>query len=77
MTAAVEHLRKEARRLSHEEQEELAYAILDEIPIGDDLMDEQMKIVEQRMENVRLGKSKLIPMDEAFRRMDEAAKGLK
>ena len=75
MTAAVQILKNKVRELSIEEQEELAYAILDEIPLVDDRMEEQMKIVAQRMENVRLGKSKLIPMDEAFRRMDEAAKG--
>jgi putative addiction module component (TIGR02574 family) len=73
MTATVENLRNEARLLTVDEREELAYAILDEIPPAADLMAEQMKIVAQRMENVRLGKSKLIPMEEAFRRMDAAA----
>lgn len=74
MTAAVKNLKNEARQLSVAEQEELAYSILEDIPPVDDLMEEQMKIVARRMENVRLGKSKLIPMKEAFRRMDEAAK---
>jgi CRISPR/Cas system-associated protein Csm6 len=76
MTAAVKHLVEEALRLAPEEREELAYAILDETLLANDLVEEQMKIVAQRMENVRLGKSKLIPMEEAFRRMDEAAKGV-
>jgi len=75
MTATVENLKNEARLLSVEDREELAYAILDEIAPLDDLMEEQMKIVALRMEDVRLGKSKLIPMEEAFRRMDAAAKG--
>ena len=75
MTAAVESLKDKARQLSFEEQEELAYAILDDMPMAGDLIEKQMKIVAQRMENVSLGKSKLIPMEEAFRRMDKAAKG--
>ncbi len=74
MTATMENLKNEARQLTVQEREELAYAILSEIPPDDDLMEEQMKIVAQRMENVRLGKSKLIPIDEAFRRMNEAAR---
>lgn len=74
MNATVENLRNEARLLTVREREDLAYAILEEIP-PDELMEEQMKVVAQRMENVRLGKSKLIPMEEAFRRMDAAANG--
>ena len=74
MTATVETLKNEARQLSVREREDLAYAILEEIS-PDELMEEQMEIVAQRIENVRLGKSKLIPMEEAFRRMDAAAKG--
>ena len=74
MTATVENLKNEARQLSVREREDLAYAILNEIS-PDELMEEQMKIVAQRMENVRLGKSKLVPMEEAFRRMDAAANG--
>lgn len=74
MTATVEKLKNEARLLSVREREDLAYAILEEIP-PDELMEEQMKVVAQRMENVRLGKSKLIAMEEAFGRMDAAANG--
>lgn len=74
MTATVENLRNEARLLTAREREDLAYAILEEIP-PDELMEEQMKVVAQRMENVRLGKSKLIPMEEAFGRMDAAVNG--
>jgi 2-phospho-L-lactate guanylyltransferase (CobY/MobA/RfbA family) len=73
MTAIMENLKNEARLLSAEEREELAYAILGEIPYSNELIAEQMKIVAQRMENVQLGKSKLIPIEEAFLRMDEAA----
>ncbi len=69
MNAAVAELLEKALLLPQEEREELADAILDHSEPDEEYMAELLKVVEQRMENVRTGKSKLIPADEVFREM--------
>jgi hypothetical protein len=69
MTAEVAELLEKAMLLPQEAREELAEAILDQSEPDEEYMAELLAVVEQRMENVRTGKSKLIPADEVFREM--------
>jgi len=75
MTAAVKHLVEEALRLAPEEREELVETLLSHSEPDEEWTNAWIEECKRRMEDVRTGKSKLIPADEVFRRMDEAAAG--
>jgi len=71
-TAAVEHLVEEALHLSREARLELVEALLELSAPAQDFIEEQMKTVVSRMEDVQEGRSVLISADEAHRRVREA-----
>lgn len=75
MTAAVKHLVEEALRLAPEEREELVETLLTHSEPDQEWTDAWVAECNRRMEDVSSGKSKLIPAEEVFRRMDEAAAG--
>ena len=75
MTAAVKHLVEEALRLAPEEREELVETLLSHREPGEGWAQAWEEEISRRMEDVRTGKAKLIPAEEAFRRMDAAANG--
>ena len=75
MTAAVKHLVEEALRLAPEEREELVETLLSQQEPDEEWTKAWQDEISRRMEDVRTGKAKLIPMEEAFRRMDQAADG--
>ena len=72
MTAAVAHLVEEALRLPSESRTELVEAILEKAAPSQEFLDEQMRQVRRRMEEVREGRSPLVPADEAHRKVREA-----
>lgn len=72
MTAAVTTLVKQAMSLPSEDRTELIEAILAESRPAPEFLDEQMKVVRERMDNVREGRSHLVPADEAHRQVREA-----
>ena len=65
MSTAVAHLLNEAMLLPPEARIDLVEAVLERSPVSEDFLAAQMNVVSGRMENVRTGKSKLIPADEA------------
>lgn len=71
MTAAVKHLVEEALRLAPEEREELVETLLRHSEPDQEWTDAWVAECARRMEDVRSGKSKLIPGDEVFKMMDE------
>jgi putative addiction module component (TIGR02574 family) len=75
MTAAVKHLVEEALRLAPEEREELVETLLSHQEPDEGWAQAWEEEISRRMEDVRIGKAKLIPMEEVFRRMNEAACG--
>jgi exonuclease VII small subunit len=77
MTAQVAELFEKAMQLPQEAREELAEAILDQSEPNEAYMAELLKVVEQRMENVRTGKSKLTPADEAHRSVREMLESMR
>ncbi len=72
MTATVTSLVEQAMSLTSESRTELVEAILAEAKPSDAFLSDQMKIVRQRMNNVRDGRSELVPAEEAHRRVREA-----
>ena len=72
MTAAVKHLVEEALRLAPEEREELIGTLLSHSEPDQEWTDAWVAECERRMEDVRSGKSKLIPAEEAHRRIRQA-----
>lgn len=72
MTAAVTHLLDEALRLPDRSRIELAEQILDNTPPPAGTIAKQMTIVRKRMANVRSGRSRLIPAEEAHRQVRAA-----
>ncbi len=77
MTAEVAELLERALQLPQEAREELADAILEHSEPDEEYMAELLKVVEQRMENVRTGKSKLIPAEEAHRSVREMLESIR
>jgi len=67
MTAEVSELLEKAMLLPQEAREELAEAILERSEPSEEYMAELLEVVEQRMENVRTGKSKLTSAEDAHR----------
>ena len=67
MTAAVKHLVEEALRLAPEEREELVETLLSHSEPDAEWANAWIDECERRMEDVRSGKSKLIPAEEAHR----------
>ena len=72
MTAAVTHLLDEALRLPDRSRIELAERILDNTPPPASAIAKQMTTVRKRMANVRAGRSRLIPAEEAHRQVRQA-----
>lgn len=72
MTATVANLVKQAMSLPNDSRTELVEAILAEAKPSQEFLADQMKVVRQRMDNVREGRSELIPAEEAHRRVREA-----
>lgn len=72
MNAAVKHLVEEALRLAPEDREELVDSIIEQIEPHQEWTDEWVAECNRRMEDVRSGKSKLIPEEEAHRRIRQA-----
>jgi hypothetical protein len=72
MSATVADLVKQAMSLPNDSQTELVEAILANAKPSREFIDEQMKTVRQRMNNVREERSELIAADEAHRRVREA-----
>ncbi|MEM9479492.1 MAG: addiction module protein [Verrucomicrobiota bacterium] len=65
MSTEVSRLLDEAMQLSSDSQIELAEAILEKSLPSGNFMEDQMKKVKKRMKDVREGKSRLIPEEEA------------
>ncbi|MBG7607860.1 MAG: addiction module protein [Verrucomicrobia bacterium] len=72
MTAAVKQLVEAALRLAPEERDELVESILEQSEPDQEWTDSWVAECERRMEDVRSGKSKLIPAEEAHRRIRQA-----
>lgn len=72
MTAAVADLVEAALLLPSESRTELVEAILERSDSAPGFIAAQMETVRRRMDNVRTGKSALIPAEEAHRRVREA-----
>ncbi|OAI57992.1 hypothetical protein AYO49_06185 [Verrucomicrobiaceae bacterium SCGC AG-212-N21] len=72
MTAAVTSLVEQAMKLPSESRTELVEAILAESKPSPEFLAEQMKLVRQRMDDVREGLSSLVPAEEAHRRVRDA-----
>jgi len=72
MTAIAENILKEALQLEPEERERIAQALLRPVPEDEECLAEWLQLAEQRRENVRLGKSRLVPAEEAFERLGRA-----
>lgn len=71
MTAAVKHLVEEPLRRAPEERDELVETLLSHSEPDQEWTDAWVAECERRMEDVRSGKSKLIPGDEVFKMIDE------
>lgn len=71
MTAEVSELLEKAMLLPQEAREELAEAILEKSEPSEEYIADLVALAEQRMENVRTGKSKLIPAEDVFREIYE------
>ncbi len=74
MNVIVEKLAKQALLLSPADRDELVETILSNAEPDPQWLNEWIDECERRRENVRTGKSKLISAEEAFRRMDLAAR---
>ncbi len=72
MTSTVERLVQEALLLPSESRTELVEAILESNSPSPEFIEEQMTVVLQRIENVRAGRSVLVPDAEAHRRVRES-----
>jgi len=72
MNAAVKHLVEEALRLAPEDREELVGTLLSRSEPDLEWTDAWVVECDRRMEDVRSGKSKLIPEEEAHRRIRQA-----
>ena len=72
MNAAVKHLVEEAQRLTPEDREELVGTLLSRSEPDLEWTDALVVECDRRMEDVRSGKSKLIPEEEAHRRIRQA-----
>ncbi|MBX3739823.1 MAG: hypothetical protein KF712_02440 [Akkermansiaceae bacterium] len=72
MALTVEHLVQEALLLPSESRTELVEAILERTPPSAEFMRDQTSVVLGRMENVREGRSALIPDAEVHRQIREA-----
>ncbi|HRQ88511.1 MAG TPA: addiction module protein [Bacteroidia bacterium] len=72
MTATVERLVQEALLLPSESRTELVEAILEGTLPSPEWIEPQMAVVLERIENVREGRSALIPEEEAHRRVRES-----
>ena len=67
MTTTVAQLVEKALLLPSEDRTELVEAILEGTPPSDSYLSDQMELIAERMENVRTGKSILIPAEDAHR----------
>ena len=72
MIAAVSHLVDQALLLPIESRTELVEAILERTAPSKQFIDGNMSNVRRRMEDVREGRSQLIPAEESHRRVREA-----
>jgi len=72
MNAAVKHLVEEALRLTPEDREELVGTLLSRSEPDLEWTEAWVAECNRRMEDVRSGKSKLIPEEEAHRRIRQA-----
>lgn len=72
MTTSVAHLVQEALLLPGDERTELVEAILEGSAPSDDFIQTQMKVIAERMEDVRAGRSHLIPAEEAHKAVRKA-----
>lgn len=72
MTAIVTSLVEQAMSLPSESRTELVEAILAEAKPSNEFLSAQMKIVRQRMDNIRHGRSELVSAEEAHRRVRAA-----
>lgn len=76
MTAEVAELLEKAMQLPQEAREELAEAILEQSEPDGEYMAEWLAVVEQRIENVRTGKSKLTSAEDAHRSVRQMLQSL-
>ena len=76
MTSSVAHLVEEALLLPGDERTELVEAILERSAPSEEFIRQQMAVVSGRMEDVRAGRSQLIPAEQAHREVRKALGGL-
>ena len=72
MTARVEHLIEEALLLPTDSRTELVEAILESSAPASEFIAHHMDLVLRRMDDVREGRSQLVPAEEAHRRVRQA-----
>lgn len=67
MSTAVADLLDDAKGLSEVSRIDLAERILETLDYSDEVRDSHLEIIQRRVDEVKLGKVKLIPADEVFR----------
>jgi putative addiction module component (TIGR02574 family) len=72
MTTTAAQLLKQAMDLPEEERAELVDALLESLPLPERYLGEQLAVVSRRMENVKEGRSRLIPAEEPHRSVRKA-----